>query len=163
MRRVFRELRPSYDDRFFILNVQSLRVRTEVTDVICVYELQHSGLHVNPLAVGIEPSKLPAHGCDINLLVKRATNCNIKKSFSYRMPSAQNKLPTDIKRVQSEHIFKSKFEAYFGHFEWITLILLSPFILLYSMCVQAYRWWCQSRMCTLTSLQILFLFYFYFE
>ena len=100
----------SYRDRLLKLSLLPLEYRRDIKELVLIYKARtgYADLgHQNVFRQTIVQQRT-RNSCELNYQVPHVKQNYLKYSFYYRSIHAWNKLPTDTKRVDSLHTFKSR-------------------------------------------------------
>ena len=75
----------SYDKRQLYMRNDLLKIRRIRADSLMVYKLLHDQLDISGYSVGITLSIVSTRGMDVNLVVYKARNNFMAKTFAYRV------------------------------------------------------------------------------
>ena len=96
----------SYDERCKRLHLATLEHHRNQADLIIAFKVLHGELDIDAGSIGVAWSQAPTRGCGANLLVRRAANNVIGKSYCFRIAKLWNSLPAPAKCTQSLSVFK---------------------------------------------------------
>jgi hypothetical protein len=96
----------TYEARLQHLSLQSLEARRLQADLLMVHKVLTGQIDVTPASVGITVSTNSTRGAGINLVVSRAANSTTAQTFSLRVPSMYNRLPSNVKTLKTLSTFR---------------------------------------------------------
>ena len=96
----------SYDERCKRFHLATLEHRRNQADLIVAFKVLYGELDIDAGSIGVVWPQAPTRGCGANLLVRRAANNVIGKSYCFRKAKLWNSLPAIAKRAQSLSVFK---------------------------------------------------------
>ena len=96
----------SYEERCKRLHLATLEHRRNQADLIVAFKVLYGELDIDAGSIGVAWSQAPTRGCGAKLLVRRAANNVIDKSYCFRIAKSWNSLPAIAKRAQSLSVFK---------------------------------------------------------
>ena len=96
----------SFEERCKRLHLATLEHRRHQADLIVAFKMLQGELDIDAGSIGVVWPQAPTRGCGANLLVRRAANNVIGKSYCFRIARLWNSLPAPAKRAQSLSVFK---------------------------------------------------------
>ena len=134
----------SNDERCKRLHLATLEHRRNQADLIATFKVLHGELDIDEGSIGVAWSQAPTKGCGANLLMCRAADNVIGKSYCFRIAKLWDSLPAPAKRAQSLSVFK-KLIAWtaLAHFYPSSSVLVQHInvFIFNTICFYLYWWW----------------------
>ena len=96
----------SYENRLAYLHLDKLEDRRCRADLIIVFKVLHGLLAIDPTIIGMQLFTTPTRSHGLGLIVHRAINNTVGKTFSFRMSMKWNSLSMTAKSSSMLRIFK---------------------------------------------------------
>ena len=97
----------SYEDRLAYLHLNKLEDRRRRANLITVFKVLHGLLAIDATSIGVQLSTAPIRNHGLGLIVHRAINNTVGKTFSFRMSTKWNKLSMAAKSSSTLRTFKN--------------------------------------------------------
>ena len=98
----------SYNERLFILDLESLEVRRIKTDLLMCYKIIHGLVDLNPNNFFVFAKKRTSRGHNFRLVKRVFSNSSLSNCFSNRVVNCWNALSSDIVESSTITSFKNK-------------------------------------------------------
>ena len=107
----------SYRDRLLKLSLLPLEYRREMKDLVLIYNARagHVDLGYKDFFCQTVVRQKTRNSSELNYQTPHVEQNYLKHSFYYRFINFWNKLPRDIKNVDSFHIFKRRFLDFYDN------------------------------------------------
>ena len=97
----------SYEDCLTYLHLDKLEDRRRRTDLITVFKVLHALPAIDATSIGVQLFTAPTRSRELGLIVHRAINNTVGKTFSFRMSTKWNSLSMAAKSSSTLRTFKN--------------------------------------------------------